>query len=210
MTKQTAVEPPEPELLPCMRCRGGAEVFPEESDDGYYVMCAQPKFPFTECWLSLGEEYDRDAMPVHRFRTKEDAIEAWNTRAGSRDVWDGKDLARRIFEYCDSVKWGQGRAMMTEMDMEEIVREWAKSASTLATTTDFQLGYEQAREDAAKACEKRRLEMIKKVRNAVEKGDSNLPYFDGKECATAECAVIIRALAPPPAVAQRPVGEEKQ
>jgi hypothetical protein len=69
-----------------MRCGGGAEVFPEEQSingGGYYVACAQPKFPFEECWLSLGEEYDRDAMPEHRFRTKEEAIAAWNVRVNS-------------------------------------------------------------------------------------------------------------------------------
>lgn len=74
------------ELQPCPRCGGGAEVFPEESDAGYYVMCAQPQFPIDECWLSLGEEYDRDAMPQHRFRTKEDAIAAWNTRSADREI----------------------------------------------------------------------------------------------------------------------------
>lgn len=73
-------------LSPCPRCGGGAEVFPEESDAGYYVMCAQPGFPFTECWLSLGEEYDRDAMPAHRFLTKEDAITAWNARSPEREI----------------------------------------------------------------------------------------------------------------------------
>lgn len=82
-TQSNATEPETGELGPCPRCGGGAEVFPEEqsiSGGGYYVACSQPKFPIDECWLSLGEEYDRDAMPQHRFATKEDAIRAWNTR----------------------------------------------------------------------------------------------------------------------------------
>jgi hypothetical protein len=74
------------DLLPCPRCGGGAEVFPDESDAGYYVMCAQPAYPFEKCWLSLGEEYDRDAMPQHAFRTKEEAITAWNTRASDIEI----------------------------------------------------------------------------------------------------------------------------
>ena len=70
----------ETQLLPCPFCGGGAEVYPEDSDYGYYVSCFQPSWPIEECYCSLGEEYDRDAMPEHRFLTKEAAIAAWNTR----------------------------------------------------------------------------------------------------------------------------------
>ena len=92
MTTERAAEQ---ELEPCPRCRGGAEVFPEEAAfGGYYVACVQPAFPIDECWLTLGEEYDRDGMPDHRFRTKEEAITAWNTRAHSTLAAENAELRK--------------------------------------------------------------------------------------------------------------------
>jgi hypothetical protein len=42
----------------------------------FYVVCLDQN-----CFWTLGEGYDRDAMPDHSFRSEEDAVTAWNTRA---------------------------------------------------------------------------------------------------------------------------------
>lgn len=41
-----------------------------------YVVCLGEN-----CWCSLGENYDRDAMPDHHFHDQVEAIAAWNHRA---------------------------------------------------------------------------------------------------------------------------------
>jgi hypothetical protein len=41
-----------------------------------YVVCMSP-----DCWCSMGENWDRDAMPDHQFRDEESAVAAWNHRA---------------------------------------------------------------------------------------------------------------------------------
>lgn len=62
----------------CPFC-GGRGTTIDGSGDGdgpWYAVCQTP-----ECFCALGEIYDRDAMPIHHFHTKEDAEKAWNKRA---------------------------------------------------------------------------------------------------------------------------------
>jgi len=43
---------------------------------GFCVVCTG-----SDCFCTLGEGYDRDAIPDHCFSTEQEAIKAWNTRA---------------------------------------------------------------------------------------------------------------------------------
>lgn len=61
------------DLKPCPFCRGEARTV--AGGDRWYVTCTE-----AECFCSLGEIYDRDAMPDHHFQTEQDAVAAWNTR----------------------------------------------------------------------------------------------------------------------------------
>lgn len=63
------------ELKPCPFC-GNIRCSVIGDDEAYYVACGS-----RDCYAALGEVYDRDAMPEHAFKTQEDAIKAWNTRA---------------------------------------------------------------------------------------------------------------------------------
>lgn len=62
------------DLLPCPFCGRGALL--QEGDGKFYVACSN-----AECFVALGERYDRDAMPDHIFYDEEAAASAWNTRA---------------------------------------------------------------------------------------------------------------------------------
>jgi len=46
------------------------------------LKCTSPQFYIQckKCWCALGEQYDRDAMPEHRFVSAASASIAWNTR----------------------------------------------------------------------------------------------------------------------------------
>ena len=63
-------------LLPCPFC-GHDAVLRDDSGSagGFYVACT-----FLDCFATMGEGYDRDAMPDHAYMNAEDAIYAWNTR----------------------------------------------------------------------------------------------------------------------------------
>ena len=68
-------------LLPCPFCGGEARICGEPEDAnryGLYVACMN-----RECGCSLGEVWDRDAMPDHDFRDEESARKAWNHRANA-------------------------------------------------------------------------------------------------------------------------------
>ena len=54
-------------LLPCPFC--GSEAHLQEVTDNYmcFVCCMG-----AACWCSVGENYDRDAMPDHKFFTREE------------------------------------------------------------------------------------------------------------------------------------------
>lgn len=64
------------ELKPCPFCGGDGKLTGNERD-GFHAGCSQ-------CFCEVGEAFDRDAMPDHMFRTKDEAIAAWNTRALER------------------------------------------------------------------------------------------------------------------------------
>jgi hypothetical protein len=62
------------ELLPCPFCGSQSRIFGEYQM--YYVACTNAD----SCGCSIGERYDRDACPDHKFCTELDALEAWNRR----------------------------------------------------------------------------------------------------------------------------------
>lgn len=67
----------EDELKPCPFCGSHAKVLgSDENNEGFYASCMGDN-----CWATVGENYDRDAMPDHMFRTEEIATTTWNTRA---------------------------------------------------------------------------------------------------------------------------------
>ena len=61
------------ELKPCPFCGGNGRIAGDERL--YYVTCMS-----VHCYASIGEIYDRDAMPDHAFSASEDAAAAWNHR----------------------------------------------------------------------------------------------------------------------------------
>jgi hypothetical protein len=65
-----------PKLSPCPFCGGEARSI--EGDGKWYVTCTE-----AECFCSLGEIWDRDAMPDHHFTSEEDAVATWNARRWS-------------------------------------------------------------------------------------------------------------------------------
>ena len=63
-------------LLPCPFCGSPGSIGGYTNDShGFYATCSS-----VECYVSVGESYDRDAMPDHMFRTEEEAVAAWNRR----------------------------------------------------------------------------------------------------------------------------------
>lgn len=64
------------ELKPCPFCGSKASLCsPADRHGRFYVACMG-----SDCWCAMGEYYDPDGMPDHRYYTDEQAIEAWNTR----------------------------------------------------------------------------------------------------------------------------------
>ena len=61
-------------LLPCPFCGKEAKIYGGYGV-AYYVSCTN-----YACWCSLGEMWDRDAMPDHMFGDKETAAIYWNKR----------------------------------------------------------------------------------------------------------------------------------
>lgn len=66
------------ELLPCPFCGSAAQIIGNDfcASMCYYVTCTGP-----DCYCSVGEEYDRCAMPDHVFVSEDLAASAWNRRA---------------------------------------------------------------------------------------------------------------------------------
>jgi Lar family restriction alleviation protein len=65
---------PDDALLPCPFCGGEPYIGGDEAQL-WFAGCY-------DCHCMVGEGYDRDAMPDNMFQSKEEAIAAWNTRAG--------------------------------------------------------------------------------------------------------------------------------
>ena len=70
-------------LKPCPFCGSPAllSAYPHDRPEMFYVACYSP-----DCYCTMGEFYDRDAMPDHPFREKDAAIAAWNRRAASEEA----------------------------------------------------------------------------------------------------------------------------
>lgn len=62
-------------LLPCPFCGGAAYTVSADDERVWFAGCR-------DCYCNVGESYDRSAMPEHMFSSEEEAIAAWNRRAG--------------------------------------------------------------------------------------------------------------------------------
>lgn len=67
-------------LLPCPFCGDDAYVGGNE-ETKFFVGC-------NGCYCNVGEAYDRSAMPEHMFMSAEEAVAAWNRRAGKDAAGD--------------------------------------------------------------------------------------------------------------------------
>ncbi len=64
-------------LKPCPFCGGEAKLTSTDYNGGmHYISCQS-----FHCFCSLGEGYDRDAMPDHAFISEDLAVKAWNKRS---------------------------------------------------------------------------------------------------------------------------------
>jgi Lar family restriction alleviation protein len=72
ITETTA---PDAALLPCPFCGGAAYTVSTNDERMWFAGCR-------DCYCNVGESYDRSAMPEHMFSSEEEAIAAWNRRAG--------------------------------------------------------------------------------------------------------------------------------
>ncbi|TWF53230.1 Lar family restriction alleviation protein [Neorhizobium alkalisoli] len=72
-------------LLPCPFCDGEGYIEGREGE-GFYVSCR-------DCYVCIGEAYDKSAMPEHMFRSEADAAAAWNRRAAPPETQRHKDKA---------------------------------------------------------------------------------------------------------------------
>jgi len=73
MTTETTA--PDAALLPCPFCGGAAYTVSTNDERMWFAGCR-------DCYCNVGESYDRSAMPEHMFSSEEEAIAAWNRRAG--------------------------------------------------------------------------------------------------------------------------------
>jgi hypothetical protein len=60
-------------LKPCPFC--GSAAYIQDAEEGTYFFAS-----CSSCYCCVGEAYDRDAMPEHKFSSEEDAAAAWNHR----------------------------------------------------------------------------------------------------------------------------------
>ena len=88
---------PDDALLPCPFCGGEPYIGGDEAQLWFAGCC--------DCHCMVGEGYDRDAMPDNMLRSKEEAIAAWNSRAGhaARDA-EVEALRARVAEVEDVIK----------------------------------------------------------------------------------------------------------
>lgn len=89
-------------LKPCPFC-GTANPTIQEGGERFYVTCAA-----TDCFICIGEGYDRDAMPDHVFTTAEEAAEKWNTRAEPVNAPQKPNGKRIIDGLKDAVAYAKG------------------------------------------------------------------------------------------------------
>lgn len=61
-------------MKPCPFC-GHADPVTNEGGDRWYITCGS-----INCFVAVGEGYDRDAMPDHQFTSEAAAKAAWNNR----------------------------------------------------------------------------------------------------------------------------------
>lgn len=95
-------------LLPCPFCGASGCVIGEE--DGwntmFYAACTNQ-----ECFCAIGERYDRDAMPEHRFQSEQEATSAWQARAALDAAPAGEDEDyQAIMDECRVVDGMRGHA----------------------------------------------------------------------------------------------------
>ena len=83
------------ELKPCPFCGGDGFI---QGDDGHY--CAG----CLKCDCALGERYDPDGIPEHKYGTAFDAIDAWNLRSRTpleTELIEALDSIQRRFAQAD-------------------------------------------------------------------------------------------------------------
>jgi len=84
-------------LLPCPFCGKEAKIYGGYGV-AYYVSCTNDM-----CWCSLGEMWDRDAMPDHMFGDKETAAIYWNKRTPiAQQQISGSTDATPILKTCEN------------------------------------------------------------------------------------------------------------
>lgn len=124
------------ELKPCPFCGSEGWISEPFDDCRFYVSC-QGK----ECWASIGENYDTDGLPDHRYYSREAAVAAWNTRASERTnaalLGALKRLATEmdyVHEAADMVRQGADVNLVRSSEGQEALKQ-ARAAIAEAETT---------------------------------------------------------------------------
>lgn len=109
------------ELKPCPFCGSEAWVYSYEwhrGTGGYSVLCKNP-----DCPLDLGGGYTEDGYPEGKYKTKADAIEAWNNR-----------VQGSIYDMFPRIYWTKRNPMQTLKDKIDKLEE---EAAEVAEAKDY-------------------------------------------------------------------------
>lgn len=79
-------------LRPCPVC-GGEGYIVDHNDADFFVACTS-----VDCFCSVGEAYDNAAFPEHVFKSREDAIAAWNRRASDDALATARQEVEKVRE----------------------------------------------------------------------------------------------------------------